>query len=120
VLNDVLDIIGDVEVFIAGVGAIVFAVSYATFFNWRITPAGRALMYFVLSLIALVVRSALGRHFGSDTWWWDGFSVLVFTAVAITIWRLVWVLWRNWHKGHAQPLEIQTRPRNSRTAAEKE
>jgi hypothetical protein len=114
VLEQILDLIGDVEIFLAGAGAIVFAVSYAFFFNWRKTPAGRALMYFVISLIALVVRSSLGRSFGAETWWWQPFSVVVFTAVTATIWRLVWVLWRNWRLGHARPLEIETRPRNKK------
>lgn len=114
-LDEILDILSDIEIVIAGAGAIVFAFSYATFFNWRKTDAGRALMYFVLSLIALVVRSFVGRWFGADNWWWLPLTFAVYFAISATIWRLVWVLWKNWRKGSPRPLELELKtPRENK------
>lgn len=119
-LEQALELAGDVLVVLAGVGAMTFAASYATFFNWRKTAPGRALMYFVLSLIALVGRSFFGRWFGADNWWWQPLTVVVLGAVAATIWLLVIVLWRNYRRGDDRPLAIETRSRNDRFPEKKE
>jgi hypothetical protein len=98
----------DIEIFIGGIGAIVFAISYMTFFNWRKTEAGKALMHFVLSLVALFLLSILSTSFGDYPMKHD-FRLLVYAGVAIAVWRLVWVLWRNWRKGDERPLSIETK-----------
>jgi hypothetical protein len=114
VLDDTLDLIGDIEIFIAGAGAIVFAVSYIAFFNWRRTPAGRALLYFVLSLIALVLLNALGRWIGHDYPLRVWARLAVYTGIAATVWRLVVVLWRNWRADHTAALNIQSKSRKEK------
>ncbi|WP_382307261.1 hypothetical protein [Herbiconiux sp. UC225_62] len=110
--DEILNLIGDIEIGVAGAGAIVFGISYATFFNWRKTEAGKALMYFVWALIALFVLNALGRWTGSS---YPGREIIrptVYTGLVITVWRLVWVLWRNWRRGADRPLDIESKPRN--------
>lgn len=110
-LDDTLNLIGDIEIFIAGGGAIVFAVSYATFFRWRKTAAGRALMYFVLSLVALFILNALGRWTGSDYPFREYIRFGTYSVLVFTIWRLVWVLWQGWRVGKERPLDIPSRQR---------
>lgn len=105
------DLIGDIEIFIAGAGAITFAISYASFFRWRKTAAGRALMYFVLSLVALFMLNAAGRWLGPEYLFRPYVRGVVYTALVVTVWHLVWVLWKNWRAGHDRPLNIESKPR---------
>lgn len=109
-MTDRLLVLGDGILIVAAIGAIVFAVSYAGFFNWRKTDAGRALMYFVWSLIAVFINNTIARIAGVDYFGREWVRIVVYTAVALTIWRLVLVLWRNWRAG-AAPLDIESRPR---------
>lgn len=103
----------DLEIYLGGIGAIVFAVSYGVFFNWRKTEAGKALMHFVLSLVSLFILSVLSALFGDYPFRHD-LRLLVYAGVAITVWRLVWVLWHNWRKGDERPLNIENRDREPR------
>lgn len=114
-LDDTLNLIGDIEIFVAGAGAIVFAVSYAVFFRWRKTSAGRALMYFVLSLVALFMLNALGRWTEGDYPFREYIRVTTYSALVVTVWRLVWVLWRNWRGGSERPLDVVTRKSKEET-----
>lgn len=100
-----LELIADYEILAAGVGAIIFAVSYGVFFQWRRTQAGRALMYFVLSLVALFLLNALGRFSGGDYFARDWLRLAIYTSILVTVWRLVYVLWRNWRSGDAPLIE---------------
>lgn len=110
-----LDLISDIEILIAGAGALVFTFSYAGFFNWRKTQAGRALMYFVLSLDALFLLNGLGRWFGPDYVGREILRPVIYSILVLTIWRLVFVLWKNWRRGVDRPLELETRPRKKET-----
>jgi hypothetical protein len=108
----VLEVIADIEILIAGVGAIVFAVSYGVFFAWRSTPAGKSLMYFVVSLVALFCLNAAGRWLGPDYWARDYVRVAVYTALLVTMWRLVVVLWRSWRR--ESRFEIAAKPKRTK------
>lgn len=90
-----LYIVGDIIMLVALVGAIVFAVSYAIFFNWRITRAGRALMYFVLALIAWAAQSFAARV-NPDYPMREWVRIVVYLGIVSTIWGLVVALWRSW------------------------
>lgn len=105
----ILNLISDCEIFLAAIGALTFAISYAVFFNWRKTAAGRALMYFVWSLIVLCLLNALGRWLGNDYWGRPFIRITIYTSIVFTIWHLVQVLWRNWRSGSNNPLDIQSR-----------
>lgn len=101
----------ELEIFVGGIGALVFAISYWTFFNWKKTEAGKALMHFVLSLVSLFLLSVLATIFGEYELRHD-LKLLVYAGVAIAVWRLVWVLWRNWRRGDERPLSIETKERS--------
>lgn len=100
--------IGDALLVIAAVGAAVFAVSYASFFDWRKTPAGRALLYFVVSLVVVFVNNAAARLIGPEYPFREWVRLAVYSAVTITIWHLVRVLWSNWRTDRP-PLDIPAR-----------
>lgn len=112
-MTDVFLMIGDLIMIAAAIGGVVFAVSYSVFFNWRKTAAGRALMYFVWSLIAVFTNNTLARLWGIDYPGREWVRIAVYLCVAVTIWRLVFVLWRNWQRD-VPALELQSRPRKDR------
>jgi hypothetical protein len=103
-----LELIADIEILIGAIGAVVFAVSYGVFFDWRKTPAGRSLMYFVLSLIALFTLNAIGRWTGGEYWGRDIIRIAVYSTLVLTIWRLVVVLWSSWRS--VGGFEITSKP----------
>jgi hypothetical protein len=102
------EILTHVAIYAGGAGAIFFAASYMTFFNWRKTEAGKALMGFVTALVALFLLGSVGVIWGEYEFKHD-LRLLVYTAVAFTMWRLVWVLWRNWRRGDERPLSLEVR-----------
>lgn len=93
--TETLFFIGDLIMFVGLLGAVTFAVSYAAFFAWRKTPAGRSLMYFVLALIVWAGQSFLARM-DPDYPWRAWSRIVVYALIAGTIWRLVVTLWRSW------------------------
>lgn len=99
---------GDALLLLAAIGAFVFAVSYASFFDWRKTSAGRALLYFVISLVVVFANNAAARLIGPDYPMREWVRLAVYSAVAVTIWHLVRVLWSNWRTDRP-PLDIPTR-----------
>lgn len=106
--------IGDAILIAAALGAIVFAISYGAFFNWRKTREGRSLMYFVLSLIAVFVNNVAARLLGPEYPLRDWVRLVVYFVVALTVWRLVLVLWANWRAGKP-PLEIESKTRKDKS-----
>lgn len=103
--SEVLYGLGDVVMLVALAGAMTFTVSYALFFNWRKTPAGRSLMYFVISLDAWAIQSFLSRMdptYPGREW----VRLIVYIGIALTVWRLVAVLWRSW----GDAFSIESRP----------
>lgn len=110
-MTDSILFVGDLIMVTAVVGAVVFALSYAFFFNWRKTDAGRALMYFVWSLIAVFTSNTLARFLGVEYFGREWVRLAVYICVAVTTWRLVFVLWRNWQQ-NTPVLNIQSRNRS--------
>lgn len=96
-MTDLLFLIGDIIMWAALVGAIVFGISYATFFNWRKTAPGRSLMYLDWAIIAWGTQTALARS-NPDYYLREWVRIVVYLAIAYTIWRLVVTLWRSWKR----------------------
>lgn len=109
----ITDLIADIGIIIAAIGCTVFVASYAAFFNWRLTAAGRALMYFVSALLSVAVIASLGRWFGPEYFGREVLRPITWLAVAATSLRLTWVLWTSSRRGHS--LDIESRPRKDHT-----
>lgn len=103
------DPIADVGIIFAFFAALAFVVSYATFFNWRLTQAGRSLMYFVIALLSVALLSFLSRWLGPEYWGREILRPVTWWAVALTSARLTWVLWTSSRQGRS--LDIESRAR---------
>lgn len=75
------------------VGMVVFTVTYAKSADWRVTPAGRALMYLILSMIAILTMAFAHLLWGADYPLADFVRVAVYGAFFGSVWRLVSVLY---------------------------
>lgn len=92
-LLDYTDPFADVGIGVAMFACLAFVVSYVGAFNWRLTSAGRSLLYFVLALLSVAIISFLARWFGPEYWGRAVLRPLTWWAVAITAVRLTFVLW---------------------------
>lgn len=108
-LLDITDSIADVGIAVAVVACFAFVVSYAVFFNWRLTAAGRSLMYFVIALLSVAVIAFLGRWLGPEYFGRELARPVTWWAVALTAIRLTVVLWTSSRRGKA--LDIPSRQR---------
>ena len=111
----VTDSIADWGLIFAFAGVVVFTVSYWRFFNWRKTLAGKSLMYVCFSFTAVAQLSLLGRWFGPHYWGREILRPVVWWSVAITVSRLVYVLWSSWRVSEA--IDIESRQRKDKTDA---
>lgn len=92
-LLEYTDPFADVGIIVAVLACLAFVVSYASAFNWRLTSAGRSLMYFVVALLSVAIISYLARWFGPEYWGRAVLRPVTWWAVAITAIRLTYVLW---------------------------
>ncbi len=105
----ITDLVADIAIIFASVATAVFVFSYAVFFNWRLTQAGRSLMYFVVALLSVALLSFLGRWLGPEYFGRELLRPLTWCAVALTAVRLTWVLWTS------RSLSIESRPRKDKS-----
>lgn len=108
------DPFADVGIIVAVLACIAFVVSYAFFFQWRRTPAGRSLLYFVIALLSVAIISYLARWFGPEYWGRAVLRPLTWWAVAVTAIRLTFVLWTSSSAGSS----IDIKPRTHRSSKE--
>lgn len=109
-MADPILLLGDLIMLAAATGAVVFAISYASFFAWRKTQAGRALLYFVVALVAVFLNNTAARTLGGDYPGREWIRLAVYCCVAVAVWRLVVVLWHNW-RADKPPIDIEARSR---------
>lgn len=101
-MTDTLNLIADVLLLVACAGTIGFAGSYVSFFAWRKTQAGRALLAFSLSLVSVILLAALAVWTNNEYPFREYIRVTVYAGLAVTVWRLLIVLWRSWRAGDAR------------------
>lgn len=89
--TSVLDIVINSVAGGAFLGFLVFMLLYATFSNWRSTPAGRSLMYAIGSL-NLVVLMATVHLFTGPYPGVEFVRVFVYSVLFLAAWRLVGTL----------------------------
>jgi hypothetical protein len=104
-------VLGDAILLYAAVVTTAFAVAYSSFYNWRSTPAGRALLYFVCSLVIVFLNNAAARLLGPEypAREWVRLAVYALSAAAAT--RLLWVLLRNWRRRESSALHLNPKVR---------
>lgn len=108
-----LDHISEILMLGSGAGVVLFTVSYIAFFQWRRTGAGKAILYFALSLCALLGQIIATRSFGGDFVLRDIVRLVAYAVVFLSSWGLVFTLWRNWSRG-APPIELKQRTEPTR------
>lgn len=95
------DLAADIGIIVAVAACFGFALSYAVFFNWRLTPEGRSLLYFVVALLSVACISFLARWVGPEYWGREFLRPITWWAVAITSVRLTVVLWTSSRRGNS-------------------
>jgi hypothetical protein len=95
---------------LAFIGGALFALSYGFFFNWRKNPSGRALFWFIVSLDSVLAVVFLARFLGPTYHFRYQLTAAVYSAVTVTVFRLVVTLWKNWQK-NPEPLVLEQRSR---------
>jgi hypothetical protein len=94
--TDILLRIGDVLLVLGGAALVVFAASYAAFFNWRRNPAGRAVMGLVLMLIIILGYNFTYALVGPDVPGREWIRIAIYGAFCLAAGRMVLTLWRSW------------------------
>lgn len=97
-----LYVIGNILLLAAIPPANLFCVFYAWRSPWRELMAGRSLMYVFVALSATLDQIALSVWIGSEYPGRYVIRILLYTAIAVTFWRMFWTL-----------LHIQSRPDSS-------
>lgn len=106
-----LDVMADYLLLAGGLGALVFIVLYSGFMDWRATPAGRAILAFMVSLVSVLGLILASRFTGGDYPFRDVLRLVLYGAVFVTSWRLVFVLISAWRED-ARGLVIEKRERH--------
>lgn len=100
-----LDVFVNILAGTAFLGFLAFIVVYATYANWRATPAGRALMYAIGSL-NLVVLMATVHLFTGPYPGVEFVRILVYGLLFLSAWRLTWTLVHILREG--KPITLRT------------
>lgn len=109
----IVDMIADLVLLGAWLGIIIFVLAYATLFSWRKTAAGKAIMYFTCSLLAVLAVVLAARISGGDYFGRDWIRLGAYSLTCASAWGLVITLARAWRRGE-KPLELRERERMRR------
>lgn len=91
----VVDMIANIALMVAAAGALTFVVLYAGWSAWRSTPVGRAIMrFFAIIAVILILVEVFEYWDTADERLIDWLSLILFSAMAVEMWRLVYVLIR--------------------------
>lgn len=90
--QDVVYLVGDI-VLLTAIPALALFVWYYHFKSpWRALLVGRSLMYFAVSLLAIIATVALSVWLGPDYFLREWVRMLSYVVVSITTWRLFFTL----------------------------
>lgn len=95
-----LDGIGNYVLLFAGLSAITFVLFYGLGSNWRGTPGGRAVFFFVSALAVVFAYSIFSRFLGGDFPGRDIIRLVIYSYVLITTIHLLVDLIRTQHNGN--------------------
>lgn len=98
-----IDGLGNLLLLGAGLSVFAFALFYGFFFAWRSTPAGRAVLYFVSGLVALLAHFIVSRFMGGDYLFRDVVRAVVYGYLMVVSLRLLLTLHRI-HKAGNHPM----------------
>jgi len=111
-LDKVLQILSSIAIVLCFSLTIIFATSYAFFFNWRSTQAGRSILYLVVSMAALL-GLAMFRVFWNQIEVFEVLRVLLYSSLIATLGHLLSVLWRSGSGDRSIVIENRTGPTNT-------
>lgn len=94
---------------VAFLEALVFLILYLAFFNWRKTPAGRAVAAVIGSFVVIATSSFLFTLLGPEYWGRDFLRVAVWLLGAGSFGALLLALGLAWLRGHPEPLVVEPR-----------
>lgn len=97
-----IDGLGNIALLAAGITLLVFMFSYGTLANWRKWLAGRAIMFFVTGLVALLAHFIVSRFMGGDYLFRDVVRLAVYTYLFAVTLRLLVTFLVIWWKGNKE------------------
>jgi len=86
-------------------GGSVLALSYAIFFRWFRTRAGRAFMQVVAAFWLLLTLAVVARSTGDDYVMRELLRPIAFLFIAYSTIRVSFIMWTGWWKGEDRPLQ---------------
>lgn len=90
--DDIHSFIQNIELFIAGIGSVIFSIIYLGWYKWWSTAAGRSVALLMLTLNVIFVNNAVRVVLGHD---YDGQDIVRYIAYTLSIvstWYLVYTL----------------------------
>ena len=94
---DIINIVANVEIWLAFSLATTATIIYAGLFNWRLTIGGRAVLFLFLSGVTVASMSILTVWLGEDFWlrpMWRIFSWSLVVAALLNFMRVLYIRFR--------------------------
>jgi len=110
-----LDHLADYLLLGAGLTILLFTILYGIFSRWTLTPGGKSVMVFVISLDALLALIIVGKFYGGDYPFRDVIRLFVYGYVLVASLGLLINLIVTWYHGNEQFL-VKIEGRKSKTA----
>lgn len=104
--HDIVFLLGDIALLSAIPALSLFVVYYYFGSPWKTLMVGRSLMYFAVSLLAIIGIITLSAWLGADYFLREWVRLLGFVAVSVTTWRLFLTLRHIQKKGPVALEEI--------------
>jgi hypothetical protein len=83
-------VMGDSFILVATIIAWVFSAGYWKWSQWRIYPAGRAILYLLLSFAVFGTQVSMSNWIGTDYWGWAQIRMCVYAGIMFTSFNLLW------------------------------